>query len=91
MGLFYCTHLNVTEPYDYLIWIMLLLITLHSVAISIYLFEWVRIKVLKKRTETKYVFEFMKESNKVSLEMNRKISQKKISKFFFLTFMIVGV
>lgn len=37
---------------------MLLLVTLHSVAISLYLFEWIRDKI-RNDNANKYAFEFI--------------------------------
>ncbi|RNA20684.1 glutamate receptor NMDA 2B isoform X5, partial [Brachionus plicatilis] len=47
------------KPYDYLIWIMLLLVTLHSVAIAVFLFEWIVNKFRYKNKKVKRVFEFI--------------------------------
>ncbi len=47
------------EPYDYIIWIMLLLVSLHSAAIAIYLFEWTVNKFRFTKKQPKYFFEYV--------------------------------
>jgi hypothetical protein len=49
------------EPYDYLIWVMLLLVTLHSVSIAIYLFEWLKAKFDEdeSKKKPKYAFQYI--------------------------------
>jgi ionotropic glutamate receptor NMDA 2B len=51
------------EPYDYLIWIMLLIVTLHSVAVAVFAFEWVRNRICEV-AEEKYSFIYLDESER---------------------------
>ena len=55
------------KPYDYLIWVMLLLVTLHSVSIAMFLFEWAQDKFKEDSLDSKksrqYAFEYINEAN----------------------------
>lgn len=35
------------EPYDYIIWMLILLVAIHSVAISVFLFDWIKVTMFK--------------------------------------------
>ncbi len=66
------------EPYDFIIWIIILVILLHSAAISVYLFEWFKNKSLYANTtkfKNKYKVEYLKDTdNSIDNQSVRKYS-----------------
>lgn len=55
---------------------MLLLVTLNSVAIAVYLFEWISNKIRNKIPKSKYAFEFIENVQNSEIKVTNKAYKK---------------
>lgn len=60
---------------------MLLLVTLHSVAITLYLFEWVSYRIRNQGKKKKFAFEFID-----NLEMKKKVTFRSLKILILVKF-----